>query len=132
MASLKCHVCIEKVNHVGDPIGISQDTGCLLGENLEQYEKECEVGEVCMVDILTDWLAEGTGLHKQGTIPEFERFSIEMIRVSLIKAFKLPKLSADVPKQFKKKLAASRTSQRVKAIAIAKRLATLIITTIMI
>ena len=132
MASLKCHVCIEKVNHVGDPIGISQDTGCLLGENLEQYEKECEVGEVCMVDILTDWLAEGTGQHKQGTIPEFERFSTDEIRVSLIKAFKLPKLSAAVPKQFKKKLAASRTSQRVKAIAIAKLLATPIIVTIMI
>ena len=61
VASLKCHVCMEKVNHVGDPIGITQDTGCLLGENLEQYEKDCTDGEVCMVDILTDWLAEGTG-----------------------------------------------------------------------
>ena len=61
VASLKCHVCIEKVNHVGDPIGISQDTGCLLGENLETHEQECADGEVCMVDILTDWLAEGRG-----------------------------------------------------------------------
>ena len=60
-ASLKCHSCIEKVNHVGDPIGISQDTGCLLGENLENYEQDCDDGEVCMVDILTDWLAEGIG-----------------------------------------------------------------------
>ena len=55
---------MEKVNHVGDPIGITQDTGCLLGENLELYEEECDDGEVCMVDILTDWLAEGSGPYR--------------------------------------------------------------------
>ena len=63
VASLKCHSCIEKVNHVGEPIGISQDAGCLLGENLEEHEIDCADGEVCMVDILTDWLAEGKELH---------------------------------------------------------------------
>ena len=85
VASLKCHSCIEKVNHVGEPIGISQDTGCLLGENLEEHEIDCADGEVCMVDILTDWLAEGKELHGHS---DYLYIFISMVRVTLIKEFK--------------------------------------------
>ena len=136
---------MEKVNHVGDPIGISQDTGCLLGENLEQYEEECADGDVCMVDILTDWLAEGTGPYgpwgprlRLWTIVYSLRLSKNLTLLGLIviiapeKVSKQLKLSVDVPKLRKKLLVASKILRRVKATVIAKRLATQTIAIIMI
>lgn len=60
-SALKCQVCQESRNTIGDIVGQSQK-GCFDG-GVTSFEKECADGEICTVESIIDWMPRGDHIY---------------------------------------------------------------------